>query len=111
MTIPVKSVAGTHVNARVCFKLNSSREAVHILGSPTKPAVAARSGNGEPLPGRLKIEYLSSGHRSWWAVAPEVARRMGLDRAPSGTWVVLPLILLMGGLVATASWLLVRELR
>jgi hypothetical protein len=43
-------------------------------------------------------------------MAETVARHVGLGRAPSGTWVVLLLLIAMGAVLATASWLLLREL-
>ncbi len=111
VSIPVKRVARMSSPVRICFKLDPSKEQVGIVGSPTKQDVAARSGEGEALPGRIKIEYLRTGSRSWWSVAPEVARRMGLGHAPSGTWVALALVLAMGAVLLTASWLVFEELR
>jgi hypothetical protein len=73
--------------------------------------MAARGGEGEPLPGRIKIEYLRADHSSWWSAAQAVARRMGLGRAPTGTWIALLLTGLMGVVVVTASWLTLKELR
>jgi hypothetical protein len=111
VTVPVGPVARTASNVRICFSLGPTVEQVAIMGSPTSPAVAARGSEGAPLPGRIRIEYLRAGHSSWWSLASSVARRMGLGRAPAGTWIVLPLLALMGAVVLTASWLILRELR
>lgn len=111
VTVRVRPVTHTVSHVRICFKIAPSKEAVGMVGSPTGPAVAARSGRGEALPGRIKIEYLRAGESSWWSVAPEVARRIGLGHAPSGSWVVLSVIGLMGAVIATASWLTLKELR
>jgi hypothetical protein len=110
VTVPVRPLPRTSPHVRVCFAVDASRESVGIVGSPTNSAVAARS-HGKALPGRIKIEYLREGPSSWWSMAPQVARRLGLGHAPSGTWLVLPLIALMGAVVAGGSWLAVRELR
>ncbi len=53
----------------------------------------------------LRIEYLRPGPGSWWSLASAVARRMGLGRAPSGTWVALLPLALMSVAVALAAWL------
>jgi cytochrome b len=34
---------------------------------------------------------------------------MGLGHAPSGAWVVLALLALMGAVIATSSWLVMKE--
>lgn len=111
VSIPVKRVAARVSGARVCFALDASKETVGIVGSPTAANVAARDRNGAILPGRIKVEYLSAAHSSWWSNTLNVARRIGLGHAPSGTWVVFLTIALMGALVAAASWLLLREFR
>ena len=111
VTVPVRPIRHASSDTRICFGLDPSKESVEIVGSPTSSVVAAKGGNGEPLPGRLKVEYLTRTGHSWWSVAPEVARRIGLDHAPSGTWVVLTLIALMGTVIAISSWLVLRELR
>jgi hypothetical protein len=109
VTIPVKSVTRTTHGVRICFKLQPGPEAVGFVGSATSTAVAARSGEGQPLPGRIKIEYLQRGKSSWWSSAPEVARRLGLGHAPSGTWIALLLVVSMGALLAGASWIVLKE--
>ena len=87
----------------------NGHESVELLGEPTSGAFAARGRRG-PLPGRIRVEYLRPGGASWWSVAPEVARRMGLGRAAPGTWIVLLVLALMGCLVALCSRLVLREL-
>jgi hypothetical protein len=109
VSVPVRPVGRGSSNVRICFRLGPTREKVELVGVPTSPASAARSSEG-PLPGRIKIEYLRSGGRSWLSLAETVARRMGLGRAPSGTWVALLVLVLMGGTVVGASWLALREL-
>jgi 4-amino-4-deoxy-L-arabinose transferase-like glycosyltransferase len=110
VAIPVKPVARTTSPVQICFRLGPTKEVVGIMGAPTSPAVAARSREGKALPGRIRIEYLRADERSWWSVALVVARRIGLGRAASGSWIVLLLIALMAMVVAGASWLALKEL-
>jgi hypothetical protein len=111
VTVPVKSVARASSHVRICIKLGQTPENVLFVGSQTAAAVAARTGKGEALPGRIKIEYLRVAHSSWWSHVRMIARRMGLGRAPTGAWIALLVIALMGAVVASVSWLSLKELR
>jgi len=84
---------------------------VEVGGAGAGPATAARTLAGDRLPGRFTIEYMRPASASWWSSIETVARRLGLGHAPSGTWLAVFLLLAMGTVVATASWLAVRELR
>jgi hypothetical protein len=110
VTVPVAPVRHATSGVRICFNLGTTKEKVVMVGSPTPRAIAARSSEGQALSGRIKIEYLRAGRRSWWALAQTVARRMGLGRAPNGTWIALLVIALMGTAVALTAWLTVKEL-
>jgi hypothetical protein len=110
VAVPVKAVDRTSEHVRVCFQLGPTTETVGIIGEHTGAAVAAFGKEGTTLAGRFRIEYLRRGSSSWWSEALMVARRMGLGRAPSGTWIVLPLLAVMCAVVAGASWLAVKEL-
>jgi hypothetical protein len=111
VTVPVKALAHPVASARICFQLGRSAEGVEVGGSPARPALAARTLSGKALPGRFTIEYMHRAHGSWWSSAETVARRLGLGHAPSGTWLAVLLLLTMGSVVATASWLALKELR
>jgi hypothetical protein len=111
ITIPVRPVVHTTSHARICLKLGKSTEQVALVGQPTSGAVAATSSAGARLPGRIKIEYLRADRSSWWSAAPAVVKRMGLGRAPSGSWIVLLIGALMGVAVVLASWVTLKELR
>lgn len=111
VTVPVRRLARGVPRMRICFRLGPTEEAVSIVGTRTGRAVAAASGEGRALPGRMRIEYLRAAHKSWWSMADVVARRMGLGRAPAGGWIAIPLFMLMAGVVASASWLAFREMR
>jgi hypothetical protein len=110
VTVAVARVRREIAGATVCFAFGHSREVIAAFGEHTGTAVAALSA-GRPLRGRVVLEYLAPGGRSWWSSALSVARRIGLGRAPSGTWIVLVLAALMAAAGALASWLIVRELR
>lgn len=111
VTVSVRPMARATSHVRICFNLGSTNEPVAINGVRTGRAVAAIASNGEALPGRVGIEYMRPARSSWWSTAQAVARRIGLGRAPSGTWIVLLLLALMGVIIATASWLTLKELR
>jgi hypothetical protein len=111
VTVPVRPLAHAVEDVKVCFRLGPTKEQVAIIGSPTRRAAAAVSSHGQPLPGRIRIEYLRPGRGSWWSLASSVARRMGLGRAPAGTWVALAVVLAMGAVVLFGCRTLLRELR
>ena len=110
VTVPVKPLAHAVSPARICFELGQSVEKVQLGGSRTAAAVAASDLAGKPLSGRFTIEYMHTGSSSWWSLAKTVARHIGLGHAPSGTWIVLLLLVAMGALVAGAAWLVLEEL-
>jgi hypothetical protein len=110
VTVAVRPLAHAVANARVCFTLGASAETIDVAGVQTSAAVAARGGAGEALPGRFTVEYERPAHSSWWSNVKEVARHLGLGREPTGTWIAILLVALMGASVLGASWLLLREL-
>jgi hypothetical protein len=111
VTVPVRpSLARTVTDATVCLRLSSLSGEVVLFGAPTKRAPATTA-SGRPLPGRLRVEYLQSARRSWWSFAGAVIAHMGLGRAASGTWIVIPILALALAAIAVGSWTLVRELR
>jgi hypothetical protein len=111
VTIPVRSVHAAISHIRICFAIAlAGDETVTAYGEPATPTLAARSREGRPLPGRVRIEYLRP-RRSWWSIAASVARRMGLGHAWSGTWIVFLAIALLTAVAALTSRLILRELR
>jgi hypothetical protein len=108
VTVPVKSVPRTIPHVRICFALAlAGDETVSMYGEPSAPALAARSGEGAPLPGRVRIEYLRPGP-SWLSLSSSVARHMGLGHAGSGTWIAFFVAVLMIAVVALSSGLILR---
>jgi hypothetical protein len=110
VTVAVRPVRRALSHVTICFRLSFLTGNVTVIGSPTNPAVAAVA-DGETLRGRMRIEYLRPGSRSWWSQIVGVIRHMGLGRAWSGSWIALAIASLGGACIALASWLVVRELR
>jgi len=94
----------------VCFALTDLNSAIRMLGLATGAHVAARA-EGKALPGRMHVEYLRPGPRSWWSMLSSVSWRLGLGRAASGTWYALLLLTLVVALVVLSSWAVLRESR
>jgi hypothetical protein len=111
VTIPVRAVPAAVSPVTICFSTPTAKaEEVKLLGSSTKPALAARTGRGEVLGGRIRVEYLGDGHSSWLALLPSVARYMGRGRAWNGIWITVLVAALMLAVTTLASRLIVREL-
>jgi hypothetical protein len=104
VTIPIPRVHRVQEPVQVCFRLGHEREQVLMLGVPARDAGTGASAV------RMGIEYLAPGKRSWFASALSVARRLGLGRAPSGTWVALLPLALMALVAMLASGLCIGEL-
>ncbi|HXN37318.1 MAG TPA: DUF2142 domain-containing protein [Solirubrobacteraceae bacterium] len=110
VTIPVHPLATQRSGVTLCFALwLNGYESVELEGESATGALAAQGPSG-PLPGRIRVEYLRPGRSSWWSLAPMVARRMGLGHAAGGTWSVLLVAALMGGIVLACARVIVRGL-
>ena len=110
VTVPVNRLSTARSGVDLCFTLFlNGNESSELTGEPTPPALAARDLHGA-LPGRVRVEYLQPSRSSWWSLAPEVARRMGLGHAPSGTWGVLLVVALIGAMAAVCARVILREL-
>ena len=107
--IPVKRVARTTAHATVCFTLAQRQQLVNLRGQNTPKAPAVTEGN-QVLPGRMRMEYLRAGDRSWWSLIGSTAQRLGFNIGGSAWIALLPLTLLLS-VVGLSSWLLTRELR
>jgi len=104
VAIPVARVSGAISGARVCFRFGPAVETVLLIGQDV-----ARPRRGEAA-FRVRVEYLRGGHRSWWGMALSVARRIGLGRAPGGSWVAFLPVVLMAAAVFLAVRLAIRQL-
>jgi hypothetical protein len=109
VTIPVKPLSRDVAAATVCVSFPLLDETVIVQGNATPATVATRE-DGQPLAGRMWIEYLRSGGRSWASLVTSTARRMGLGRAAPGIWVALAALALLAAIVTLASRLLLEEL-
>lgn len=110
LTLRLRTPVAKALDAQICLTRDPGYLPVELAGD-TAPRTLAATVDGAPLPGRMRIEYLGRGDRSWLSLAKQVARRLGLGHAPSGTWIVLPLAALMLTAVTLGAWLLLREQR
>ncbi|HEY4809454.1 MAG TPA: hypothetical protein VIH71_00205 [Solirubrobacteraceae bacterium] len=110
VTVPVKPLARTVSNVKLCVDVGPNSEAIYLFGRETPPAQALSVPTGGRLSGRLDVAYLGSGKGLWWSRVLTVARHMGLGRAFSGTWIALLIAALVGAVGVLAAGLTLREL-
>jgi len=103
VTIPISPVPRRSSIVTVCTRLGPLVEPISLAGGRPRQSVGGGASS------EMKIEYLRPGRRSWWAQARSVAQRLGLDRAPGGTWVALIPIALMIAAALLTSRLLLRQ--
>jgi hypothetical protein len=111
VTIPVAPLTRSYSHVTICAQIARPRKPLGVDGVRTAPAVAARDAAGQPVAGRLLVEYLRPGKTSWWSLVRSVARRMGLGHAWGGTGIALLAAAMMAALATLMSWVLLRELR
>jgi hypothetical protein len=110
VTVPVDRLPTSVSGVTLCFTLYlDGYETMGFAGELTSPARAARVAR-EALAGRVRVEYLRPNSSSWWSLVPQVARRLGLGHAPSGTWSALLALALMGAVLAISVRLVLRGL-
>jgi hypothetical protein len=124
VTVPVAPVPRVASDVTICVNVAHASEPIGLQGVRTAARVAASDRQGPlsrgkahgatyrqgPLPGRIVIEYLRTGDRSWWSLARSVARRMGLGHAGSGALIPLLAIALMLAVAGVMARLLLREI-
>ena len=122
-TMPVKPLSHQASDATVCLAVGPTSEPMLLLGGHTSrsqgaalttggiPAGGVVKAASQPLEGRESLEYLAPGRRSWWSQVLSVARRLGLGRAYSGTWIALLIAALMAAVAVLAVRLALQELR
>jgi hypothetical protein len=111
VTVPVAPLSHSVSHVKLCVEVGPTSEAIFFAGRRTPTQESARSTAGEPLGGRIGVEYLAAGQSSWWSLILTVARHMGLGHALSGTWVVLLIAALMAAVGLLAAGLTLRELQ
>jgi hypothetical protein len=103
VTVPMGGLTGGVKDATVCFTFHLNKyETLTFTGAVVREKGSRR--------GLVRTEYMRPGSKSWWSQVSEVARRMGLGRAGSGTWNALLVLALMLGLTAVCVRTLLREL-
>ena len=109
VTVPVRALARAVPATTVCASFRPHDEHIIVFGKTTPPASAAHDGP-HALAGRMWIEYLRPGSRTWASLAPSTARRLGLGRVAAGTWNALLVVELLAAIVGLASMLVLGEL-
>jgi hypothetical protein len=110
VTIPVTPLSHPVSPVKVCVDIGPNSEVLYLMGSEARRSAAAVTNTGEELAGRLGIEYLAAGDRSWWSRILEVARHMGLGHALAGTWVVGLIAALMLAVAGLTLRVALREI-
>lgn len=110
-TVPLHPALAHDAAVRICLRLSSSASGAgaQLYGSPVDPREPGATDNGNPLPGRIRFDYLRAGRVSWWSFAPTVIERLGRGRAWFGSAVAPLAALLVLISISAAAWLLVRE--
>jgi hypothetical protein len=104
VTVPVTRVPRTIRDTRICTTVGPAVEPLQVNGSRVPGA------NGRTTI-ELRMEYLRPGPHSWRSLAGSIARRMGLDHAPSGSWVAYLAIAVMLAVAVLVSGIYLRETR
>jgi len=110
VTVPVKPLSRAVNGVTVCVSFHLRDETVLTQGSMTPAAFAAREGR-RALAGRMWIEYLRPGSRSWASLVPEIVRHMSFGHAVAGTWIVYAILVLLIATTAVAANVILTELR
>jgi hypothetical protein len=110
VTVPVKPLAHSVSGATICASFKLRDEALTVFGKASAPAVAARE-DGQALPGRMWIEYLRPGTRSWASLVPSIVAHMGLGRASSGSGIALLALALLVAVAVLSCRLVLREIQ
>jgi Predicted membrane protein (DUF2142) len=109
VTVPVKPLRQALSRTTLCFAIARSRVHLAVIGAHVHGSEWATSTAQGHLPGRMRTEYLTAGHASWWSLAASVAKHMGFGRARASAWVAPLVLALMLALTGLASWLILCE--
>jgi hypothetical protein len=110
VTVPVAPLNLLASHVKLCVELGPNSEPIDFTGVKTSARDSAVWRGGQPLGGRVGVEYLAAGRGSWWSRILPVARHMGIGHALSGTWVALLTAVLVAALGLLAMRLILREL-
>jgi Predicted membrane protein (DUF2142) len=109
VTVPIGRLSHTVSHATVCVTSGPLVEELSIGGSSATKATGAIN-NGRRVAGRMRIEYLRPGGRSWWSLVADTMRHMGFGHTPPGIWIAWLALALMLAVVTLASWLILAPL-
>jgi hypothetical protein len=110
VAVSVKPLRHTVSGVRICASFALANETLVLLGEHTHAAVAAREA-GRPLQGRMWVEYLRPGPRSWASLGSSVIRNMGYGRAWGGSGIALLVLALLAIIALLASRVALTEMR
>lgn len=110
LAVPVRPLSHTVAGVTICASFAPAHETVILYGKRTQAAIATRE-DGRPTQGRMWVEYLRPGTRSWASLASSVVRNMGFGRAWSGWGVVLVALLLLAAVATLTARLVLTEMR
>jgi hypothetical protein len=107
VTVPVGRFSHAVSGASICPTVGPALEPVRYYGMP-----ARSNAQGNQLQtAALHVEYLRPSGKPWWSSLSSIAYRMGLGRAPSGTWVAFLALLLAIATIVVVCRLMLEELR
>lgn len=110
VAVPVRPLRRAFADVTVCARVDPANETLGVLGEHTPPARAARE-HGRPLAGRMWVEYLRPGTRSWASLAPSILRNMGFARAVGGEGIAFLALALLAAVALLTSRVALTELR
>jgi hypothetical protein len=107
--VPLRPPVARERAIRLCLRLSGRAHGATVMlyGAPAEREASATD-DGQPLGGRMRLDYLPASAQSWWTLAPTVVTRIGRGRAWSGSSVALLAALLTLTSIALAAWLLAR---
>jgi hypothetical protein len=108
VTIPVKPLGHTVSGVTVCVSFALHDETLVVFGEE-QPHDRAYGEHGQ-LSGRMLIEYLRPGSRSWASLIGSTLDHIGLGRSAGGTWIALLAIGLLVTVAVVASRTVLKEL-
>jgi hypothetical protein len=102
VTVPVKRVASTIANGRICTTVGPVVEPLQVNGARVQTSPRG------PTAIELRMEYLRPDSRSWLSLVASAAHNMGLDHAPGGAWVAYLVMAVMLMVSALCTGVLLR---
>lgn len=109
VTIPIRPLTTALHDARICISFSLRDESVTVYGA-SAPASRRTMSSGRSLHGRMALEYLRPGKRSWVSMAGTIIQHLGSGRAGEGVGIVLVAIVLMLVTIGLIVNLLLGEL-